>query len=333
MDGGWVGERSSVMEEVVWEMERGGGGYWVGDGGGWMVGECGFKKNQKRIERPSNFFFPASSKPNGIFFSQRGRGPGEKNLLNDSGFEFEKPQPKKKKISSTLHPSPMHTSPHRSPRIPTKVTRAGIPHPLFFSARDMQRQMRILTKGVCVGEDAAVYLAGALEHVARTMLEIAGNIARRDNRTSIKPRHLQLAVRNDEELYKLLGNITHEPPPPGSPLRNNVYAVLKQVYPDTGISRKAIEFVCGLLVPLRQRLIGSAASLVARDAMMTSNEVQTSLRLTFPGELAKHAVSAGTRALSLHSTIETAESKLDHAGKQLDQLDAACLAILSGKKI
>lgn len=86
----------------------------------------------------------------------------------------------------------------------TRSAKAGLQFPVGRLARYM-RQQRVAAR---IGSGAPVYMAAVLEYLAAEILELAGNAARDNKKARIIPRHIQLAVRNDEELSKLLSGVT-----------------------------------------------------------------------------------------------------------------------------
>mmetsp|Transcript_69939 Transcript_69939/g.154240 ORF Transcript_69939/g.154240 Transcript_69939/m.154240 type:complete len:116 (+) Transcript_69939:90-437(+) len=79
-----------------------------------------------------------------------------------------------------------------------------------------------------------------------------------------------------------------------------IYKVLKQVHPDTGISKKSMSIMNSFINDVFERLATEAGKLgkYTSKATLSSREVQTAVRLVLPGELAKHAVSEGTKAVT-----------------------------------
>eukprot|EP00924_Labyrinthula_sp_SR-Ha-C_P008742 snap_masked-scaffold_2-processed-gene-1.24-mRNA-1 protein AED:0.08 eAED:0.08 QI:0/-1/0/1/-1/1/1/0/129 len=86
-----------------------------------------------------------------------------------------------------------------------------------------------------------------------------------------------------------------------------IYKVLKQVHPDTGISRRAMSIMNSFVNDVFDKLTGEAIKLsrYSNRHTLTSREIQTSVRLMLPGELAKHAVSEGTKAVTKYGTSIT----------------------------
>jgi histone H2A len=86
----------------------------------------------------------------------------------------------------------------------SRSARAGLQFPVG-------RLSRYLKQGKYsqrVGAGAPVYVAAVLEYLAAEVLELAGNAAKDNKKSRIVPRHIQLAVRNDEELNRLLADTT-----------------------------------------------------------------------------------------------------------------------------
>jgi len=80
--------------------------------------------------------------------------------------------------------------------------------------------------------------------------------------------------------------------------------VLKQVHPETGISKKAMSIMNSFVNDTFDRLAGEAVRLARynKKSTLTSREIQTAVRLLLPGELAKHAVSEGTKAVTKYTS-------------------------------
>lgn len=85
----------------------------------------------------------------------------------------------------------------------SKSSKAGLQFPVGRMHRHMRSDRRAR-----IGSESAVYLAAACEYIVAEVLELGGNAAKDFKQKRITPRHLQLAVRNDGELNKLLEMMT-----------------------------------------------------------------------------------------------------------------------------
>ena len=83
-----------------------------------------------------------------------------------------------------------------------------------------------------------------------------------------------------------------------------IYKVLKQVHPDTGVSSKAMSIMNSFVNDIFERIAAEASRLAHynKRSTISSREIQTAVRLLLPGELAKHAVSEGTKAVTKYTS-------------------------------
>lgn len=83
-----------------------------------------------------------------------------------------------------------------------------------------------------------------------------------------------------------------------------IFKVLRQVHPDTGISSKAMSIMNSFVNDIFDRMASESSKLAHynKRSTITSREIQTSVRLLLPGELAKHAISEGTKAVTKYTS-------------------------------
>ena len=76
------------------------------------------------------------------------------------------------------------------------------------------------------------------------------------------------------------------------------------MHPDPGVSKKAMGIMNSFVNDTFDRLAAEAVRLARynQKSTLTSREVQTAVRLLLPGELAKHAVSEGTKAVTKYTS-------------------------------
>jgi histone H2A len=86
----------------------------------------------------------------------------------------------------------------------SKSTKAGLTFPVARIGKNL-RFMRLAKR---YGAGGPVYLTAVIEYMAAEVLELAGNACRDNKKKRVTPRHLVLAIRNDEELNKFLGGVT-----------------------------------------------------------------------------------------------------------------------------
>ncbi|KAF8371328.1 hypothetical protein PRIPAC_77757 [Pristionchus pacificus] len=192
-------------------------------------------------------------------------------------------------------------------------------------AQDFKTDLRFQSSAVMALQEAAeAYLVGLFEDTNLCAIHA--------KRVTIMPKDIQLARRiRGEHLHPYtLPLLVNMPPKPsakgakkaaksqkavrtGDKKRRKsrkesysvyIYRVLKQVHPDTGVSSKAMSIMNSFVNDVFERIAGEASRLAHynKRSTISSREIQTAVRLILPGELAKHAVSEGTKAVTKYTS-------------------------------
>lgn len=77
-----------------------------------------------------------------------------------------------------------------------------------FSVGRVHRELKKGRYASRIGSGAPVYLAGVMDYLVSELTELAGQAAKDNNKKRISPRHLMMAIKNDDEIDKLLSGVT-----------------------------------------------------------------------------------------------------------------------------
>ena len=79
-----------------------------------------------------------------------------------------------------------------------------------------------------------------------------------------------------------------------------IYKVLKNIHPEIGVSKKAMNVLNSFVADLFERLALEASKLARYHgkATLSSSDIQSAVKLVLPGDLSEHAIAEGTRALN-----------------------------------
>ena len=78
-----------------------------------------------------------------------------------------------------------------------------------------------------------------------------------------------------------------------------IHRVLKQVHPKIGLSKRSMSIMNSFVMDSFDKIAQESAKLTKSNKRKTlsAREIQSAVRLVLPNELAKHAITEGTKAI------------------------------------
>jgi histone H3/H4 len=149
------------------------------------------------------------------------------------------------------------------------------------------------------GKCAVIYLTAVCEYLMAEILELSGNACREESKETIEMKHIQRACASDEELCVLIhGDETCEPL---EGIDEGIIQVLGQVHPElSGCDDATMQYLkkCCMYFSEEFMRVSVMMCKYVKRKTLDSRAIQASVRIIFPGELAKHAVSEGCTAVT-----------------------------------
>ena len=215
-------------------------------------------------------------------------------------------------------------------QLPTSKPRQGLQFPVGKVNKLLRTCCNVESMDIVV----SIYATAVVEYLTAEIMELAGHTAQENKNNRITPRHIMLAIKSDSELTQLLMNIMgkqsnilpnvktqllpkDKKPSKKEEIKNenenenenetqpketkeqysfgvNIYKVLKLLYNDLGISKKAMSIMNSFVNDILYRI---GVEISKQSNNITWRDVQTAVMLVIPGDLSKHAMSEGQKAM------------------------------------